>query len=601
MFLVAGLAVAGLVGIAAAFYFSIRSGNRGDKRLRSAGAGRTGAGRAGAARRPGGRNSTARPDLTGHPRRTANGGRPTTTFRPAAVSSRNSRAQADTGPDPVADFDPVLAGGRRAAPGASAADSWSGDSVSDDSWPGGAWPDDPMPGDPTATDPRLDAVGSGGREAGESRSAAHLSRDAHAAGGAARTAKQRRRVGFRKGADLDEELWPAESFGGVSDEQFWDDLASDKPLATTARTAQQAPPSRNRPLGAPPGTGLNAGLDTGPATDPQAVQAQGAGRKRDDRAPGGGRRGAGSGAYPAPRTGPDPAAERTAIQPAYAATQPVQSMKLPLLGATQPVRATPSSSQPMSAASQPGAGSRPRESVTPPRGVTSQPRESVTPPRGVASQPRESATPPRGVASQPRESATQPTETRRRRPSSAEEDPLTSSAFSLRPSGPVDGRSSLRGRNASADRYDTGGSTGSNGGTSPYPYSTPSYADPSSVSQTMNTPPYGQDYEYGRGGSPGEPRRQNGTGSHARPDSTGEGTRPARQTYPRDSHQATGGSRGSGSYPGNGSFPGNGYPGNGHQAGSYPVGGYPGNGHRGNGNRAPYDPRDDYRRLTHQR
>src|SRR5205807_1635523 len=45
MFLVAGLAVAGLVGIAAAFYFSIRSGNRGDKRLRSAGAGRAGADR----------------------------------------------------------------------------------------------------------------------------------------------------------------------------------------------------------------------------------------------------------------------------------------------------------------------------------------------------------------------------------------------------------------------------------------------------------------------------------------------------------------------------------------------------------------------------
>jgi hypothetical protein len=589
MFLVAGLAVAGLVGIAAAFYFSIRSGNRGDKRLRSAGSGRTGAGRAGAARRPGGRNSTARPDLTGHSPRTANGGRPVTTFRPAAVSSRNSRAKADTGPDPVADFDPVPAGGRRAAPAATAADSWPGDPVSDDSWPGGAWPDDPMPGDPAATDPGLGAVGSGGREAGESRSAARLSRDAHAAESAARTAKQRRRVGFRKGADLDEELWPAETFGGVSDEQFWDDLASDKPLATTARTAQQAPPSRNRPLGAPPGTGLKAGLDTGPATDPQAVQAQGTGRKRDDRAPGGGRRGAGSGAYPAPRTGPDPAAERTAIQPAYAATQPVQSMKPPLPGATQPVRVTPGSGQPMSAASQSGAGSRPRE--------------SGTPPRGVASQPRESATPPRGVATQPRESATQPAETRRRRPSSAEEDPLTSSAFSLRPSGPVDGRSSLRGRNASADRYETGGSTGSNGGTSPYPYSTPSFADPSSVTQTMSTPPYGQDYEYGRRGSAapaGEPRRQNGTGSHARPDSTGEGTRPARQAYPRDSNQANGGSRGSGSYPGNG-YPGNGYPGNGHQAGSYPVGGYPGNGHRGNGHRAPYDPRDDYRRLTHQR
>src|SRR5207253_10919792 len=87
MFLVAGLAVAGLVGIAAAFYFSIRSGNRGDKRLRSAGAGRTGAGRAEAARRPGDRSSVGRPDLTrpdlnGHPRRTASGSGPATTFTP---------------------------------------------------------------------------------------------------------------------------------------------------------------------------------------------------------------------------------------------------------------------------------------------------------------------------------------------------------------------------------------------------------------------------------------------------------------------------------------------------------------------------------------
>ena len=83
----------------------------------------------------------------------------------------------------------------------------------------------------------------------------------------------------------------------------------------------------------------------------------------------------------------------------------------------------------------------------------------------------------------------------------------------------------------------------------------------------MATPPSGLDYGY-RPGDPapqaGEPRRQNGTRSHARPD---------------------GGSQGSGGYPGNG------YPGN----------GYPGNGHRGNGHRAPYDPRDDYRRLTPQR
>ena len=54
----------------------------------------------------------------------------------------------------------------------------------------------------------------------------------------AATSRSRRRVGWRKGSDVDEELWPVEEFGGVSDEQFWDDLATDKPLATTARTAQ---------------------------------------------------------------------------------------------------------------------------------------------------------------------------------------------------------------------------------------------------------------------------------------------------------------------------------------------------------------------------
>ncbi|MGH3175338.1 MAG: hypothetical protein ACRDPF_15915, partial [Streptosporangiaceae bacterium] len=407
------------------------------------------------------------------------------------------------------------------------------------------------------------------RQAGETRPIAKTAAD--------REAKPRRRKGFRKGADLDEELWPAESFGGVSDEQFWDDLASDKPLATTARTAQQEPPSRNRLSGPAPGTGLITGpaadpapgLDTGPATGPQAVQAPAGDRKRDERGPGGGRRGR----YPAPRTASDPTAERTAIQPSYAATQPVQSMKPPLPGATQPVRAAASSSQPMNAAGRPGA---------------TQPREAVIPPRGTA-------TPPRGTAAQPRGTGTQPTDTRRRRPSSVEEDPLTSAAFSLRPSGPVDGRSSLRARNGSADRYDTG--------TSPYPYSTPSYGDPSaSASQTVSTPPYGQNYSYGNG-SPaapaGEPRPRNGNGSHARPEGPGDGTRPAPQANPRGSHQATGSDRSNGSYPANG-YPANGYPGNGYPANGYPGNGYQGGGHRGNGHRAPYDPRDDYQRLTHQ-
>ena len=120
----------------------------------------------------------------------------------------------------------------------------------------------------------------------------------------------------------------------------------------------------------------------------------------------------------------------------------------------------------------------------------------------------------------------------------------------------------------------------------------------------MATPPHGQDYGRGRGDSAAqasEPRRHNGTRSHARPDGTGEGPRTARQASPRHGSQATGSYEGNAGYPGNGSSRGpGGYPGNGSQTGSYPAGGYPGNGHRGNGHRAPYDPRDDYRRLTPQ-
>jgi hypothetical protein len=55
------------------------------------------------------------------------------------------------------------------------------------------------------------------------------------------------RVGWLRRNDVDSEMWPEESFGGVSDEQFWDDLSSDKPLANTARTAQPDTESRPRP------------------------------------------------------------------------------------------------------------------------------------------------------------------------------------------------------------------------------------------------------------------------------------------------------------------------------------------------------------------
>src|SRR5712671_1157677 len=108
MTLVAGLAVAGVVGIAAAFYFSIRSGNKRNSRVRSAGARR-----AEADSLQGSRSGIERPGRTANGHRAANGGRPANAGRSANPSSRNYRAQGSTGPNPVTDFgDPQLIGDR---------------------------------------------------------------------------------------------------------------------------------------------------------------------------------------------------------------------------------------------------------------------------------------------------------------------------------------------------------------------------------------------------------------------------------------------------------------------------------------------------------
>ena len=138
---------------------------------------------------------------------------------------------------------------------------------------------------------------------------------------------------------------------------------------------------------------------------------------------------------------------------------------------------------------------------------------------------------------------------------------------------------------------------------SPYPYSAPSYGDSSSVTQAMATPPYGQDYGYGRGIR--QPRRRTAA-AQRRPEprpagGTGEGTRTARQAYPRHSYRPPEATQRQARDPGNssGRGPTGGYPGTGMPDGpSARHSGYQGNGYRGNGHRAPYDPRDDYRRLT---
>jgi hypothetical protein len=532
MFLVVGLAVVVLAGIVAAFYFSNRSGKRGGQRLRATGTGRVAANRSGAAGRP-----PSQPVRTGQ-----------TEFALRASGPRRI-VRDSRGP------------GTRAG---ALTESWPSSPADPEDFP----PVDAWPGDIADTDPGLRAADPGPRAADPGLRAARADTDPF------RDDKPRRRVGFRKGAEVDEELWPADSFGGVSDEQFWDDLASDKPLTTTARTAQQDAGPRSRLLG------------NGPAANPP------------------GRRAAGGGAYPGPRPAPEPAAERTtaqhataqhataqhtAIQPTYAATQPVKSMTPPGPGAPQPFQNAGQAVKPV----QPSPAAKP-----------AQPAKPATPPPGAPQPVRPAGS---GPASQPRGASAQPAEGgRRRRPSSADDDPLTSAAFSLRQRGPVDGRSAHRPRDqrdTPRERNDAAsgpgrGPAGPYGHAAPYGSSGTSYDDASSATQMMITPPYGQNYGYGASpeappDQPTEPRRQNGTRRHARPGGPDGRARPARPAYPQDTRPA------SESYPAGGAY--GAYPANGNQPGGHQGNGSQGNGSRGNGHRAPYDPRDDHRRLTHQR
>jgi hypothetical protein len=256
-----------------------------------------------------------------------------------------------TGPQPVLDDPEPVVTGRRAR---------RGDHLDDA-------PDEPGPG---------------------RRTAARRGREA-ATDDAGQASRSRLRVAWRKGSDVDEELWPTEAFGGVSDEQFWNDMAADKPLATTARTAQSDSAARRRPPGG------------GPLPDLYPAENRG----RAD-----GRRGTaeGPGTHPQPRLGPD---DRTAVQPVHAGTQP-----------------SPAS---------PG-----------------------------ATQPYPSATQLALTATQPVRAIHQPAESRgRSRPAtSADEDPLTSPAYSLRPKGSVNGQSypsSRRSQDLTREQYR--GANGANG------------------------------------------------------------------------------------------------------------------------------------------
>jgi hypothetical protein len=585
MILVAGLAVAGLVGIAAAFYFSIRTGGSGKKRnsrVRAAGSGRARADRhlgstpAIRDERPANARWAADNDRTMNAHRSPDSG-PNATSGPgpntgwsATAGTRAEPQQAWQAQREVATV-ATPAFGQGSTPGVSL------DDTPGDAWPGPGSDDSPRP---------LGGFGPAAPRPG-SRSATRLARAAGADAGAdedtAKTGKPRRRMGFRKGADMDEEMWPTESFGGVTDDQFWDDMASDKPLARTARTAQQS--SANRPLAADP--------PAPPRPGPKGPK--GSKGPKPDGAWGNTRR-TGNTAYPESSPG---AAERTAIQPVYAAHQPGPAV--PVSGATQPVSTQQASTQPTPMA--PGQG-------TPGQGTPGQ----GTPGRGAPGLggpgqggPGQGNQYPR-TSNQPMRTGAATAETSGRRLGggvSASEDPLTSAAFSLRSSGPVDGRSNQAPSgphdiNRDRERYPSGGNrlaedrsrpdrsrpsggwyrssdsaasedygrpADSHRGAAAYPYPGQPLGAP--VVEAPRTPPYGAPYgaPYGYGnGSNGPapadgPRRPNSTGS---PNPAGDPTRRGGSGYqpPRQGQ---------------------------------------GDGHPSGGQRRPRDPRDDYQRLASKR
>jgi hypothetical protein len=373
MILVAGLAIAGVAGIAAAFYFSVRPGHAGSERT-----------------------SRVRSGASGRPR---------TDHRPANVSGTADR------PSRTARVpDRFRAGQRSASSGETGPRTRGADRTGWPDWEAGELP--PMPeGALTRPQPRRHAPPvaapaahgfSAVREVKEVKdvpgvrgvhAAPAIAGDTDEAADADPAPRSRRRVGWRKGSDVDEELWPAESFGGVSDEQFWDDLASDKPLAMTARTALPDPGSRRRLP------------DVVPRPDGPG----------DDLSRGTGSRAAGSGAYPAAQAGPS---DRTAIQavaPVRAGSQPSAVAAQPYQAATQPLM---TGSQPYQAATQPPAADGQYQAMTQANGGKGRSGHAGT---------------------------------------GAREDPLTSAAFSLRPKGAVDGRSQppRRSRNLTHDQYES--------------------------------------------------------------------------------------------------------------------------------------------------
>jgi hypothetical protein len=116
----------------------------------------------------------------------------------------------------------------------------------------------------------------------------------------AKIQKPQLRLG-RSRQDYDNDPWPSpDEIDGVSDDEFWNDLSSDKPLATTARAAQ-APSDSGQPRA--PGDGPGR---PGPSAGPDATDRVSAPVPADAPAMGRGRRARGRAAEPEDGTEPRP-------------------------------------------------------------------------------------------------------------------------------------------------------------------------------------------------------------------------------------------------------------------------------------------------------
>lgn len=276
----------------------------------------------------------------------------------------------------------------------------------------------------------------------------------------------RRRVTWRKGTDVDQELWPMETFGGVTDEQFWDDLAADRPLASTARTAQAGSGASAQP----------ARAGSGPSTQPAR-------------------------AHPATRPTAD---DRTVVQAA------VQSARVPATPPPMMTQAYPARTQPSAAATQPvHAAQQPAGQPTGSRG-----RRSVT-----AGRP--------GTDEDP---LTSPAYSLRAKGAVDGHSYQSSDRYRADPLGPggYSPGSSASAGTTGAPAYQPGpGSAGRHGGTVAHPYQGQPRSQSTQATQSRSTPPYGDGYGYRNPVRPGgDLTSATGYRGHGGPGGSGSGEGP---------------------------------------------------------------------------